>query len=236
MRDMERRILLDGAAVTYTLERKRVKNVNLRVRGGRVFVSAPRWIPPAVIEAFLRERADFILGALERTEKASLPCSAGEELPYLGRRLVLALEKGSRASVRVEGNVLRAALRTPEDGESVRRALKNWYRGESERLCLDYYERLFPRFAALGVPQAEIRMRQMRSCWGNCRPQKRVVTFNAMLAAVPEACVEYVVAHELTHFLYADHSSAFYAALASVIPDWKARRKTLRPFAALLND
>ena len=234
MKNMERIIVLDGKTIEYDLERKRVKNVNLRVRGGKVFVSAPRWIPLAVIEGFLRERADFILGALERTEKALLPCSDGAAIPYRGRTLTLALERASRASLRVEGAVLRAALRTPEDGESVRRALEKWYRGESERLCLYYFERLFPHFAALGVPRPEIRMRAMRSCWGNCRPAKRAVTFNALLAAADDACIEYVVAHELTHFLYADHSPAFYAALAAVIPDWKARRKALRPYAALL--
>ena len=236
MRDMERKIDLNGIAVDYTLERKRVKNVNLRVRGGKVFVSAARWVPLAVIEGFLRERADFILGALERTEKAALPCRDGEELPWRGRRLTLALERASRSSARVEGARLRLALRDPERGESVRRALKKWYRGESERLCLLYLDRLCPQFAAMGVPRPEIRMRAMHACWGSCRPAKKAVTFNAMLAAVPDACIEYVVAHELTHFLHADHSPAFYAALARVIPDWKARRRELRAFAALLND
>ena len=226
--------MLEGRTITYTLERKRVKNVNLRVRGGEVFVSAPRWVPLSVIEAFLRERAGFLLDAAQRTEKAPFPCSAGEELPYRGRRLTLMTERGSRAALRIEGDVLRAVLRTPEDGESVRRALEKWYRAESERLCLYYFERLYPQFAAMGVPRPEIRMRSMRSCWGSCRPARRAVTFNALLAAVPDACIEYVVAHELTHFLYADHSPSFYAALAAVIPDWKARRKALRPYAALL--
>lgn len=231
---MERTIVLDGRTITYTLERKRVKNVNLRVRGGEVFVSAPRPVPLSMIEGLLRERADFILGALERTERRALPCFSGGELPYRGRRLTLALESGPRAALRVEGGVLRAALRAPEDGESVRRALEKWYRAESERLCLGYFERLYPHFAALGVPRPQIRMRSMRSCWGSCRPAKRAVTFNAMLAAVPDACIEYVVAHELTHFLHADHSPAFYAALAEAIPDWRERRKALRSWAALL--
>ena len=77
-------------------------------------------------------------------------------------------------------------------------------------------------------------MRAMRSCWGNCRPERAVVTFNALLAAVPEEDIEYVAAHELTHFLHADHSPAFYAALGRVIPDWKARRAALRKLAPLL--
>ena len=237
MMDMKRTISLNGIPTVYTLERKRVKNVNLRVRGGEVFVSAPRWVPSAVIEGFLRERADFILGALERTERTPFPpCEDGAPLPWRGRTLTLALGRGSRSSARVEGGVLRLCVRDAQDAEGVRRALDRWYRAESEALCLEAFDRLYPQFAALGVPRPEIRMRAMRSCWGNCRPAKKVVTFNARLAAVPEGCVEYVVAHELTHFLHADHSSAFYAALARVIPDWKVRRRELRAFAALLND
>ena len=237
MMDMKRTISLNGIPTVYTLERKRVKNVNLRVRGGEVFVSAPRWVPSAVIEGFLRERADFILGALERTERTPFPpCEDGAPLPWRGRTLTLALGRASRSSARVEGDTLRLCVRDAQNAESVRRALDRWYRAESEALCLEAFDRLYPQFAALGVPRPEIRMRAMRSCWGNCRPAKKVVTFNARLAAVPEDCVEYVVAHELTHFLHADHSPAFYAALARVIPDWKARRRELRAFAALLND
>lgn len=237
MGNMKRTISLNGIPTVYTLERKRVKNVNLRVRGGEVFVSAPRWVPSAVIEGFLRERADFILGALERTERTPFPpCEDGAPLPWRGRTLTLALGRGSRSSARVEGGVLRLCVRDAQDAEGVRRALDRWYRAESEAQCLEAFDRLYPQFAALGVPRPEIRMRAMRSCWGNCRPAKKVVTFNARLAAVPEDCVEYVVAHELTHFLHADHSPAFYAALARVIPDWKARRRDLRAFAALIND
>ena len=237
MEDMKRTISLNGIPTVYTLERKRVKNVNLRVRGGEVFVSAPRWVPSAMIEGFLRERADFILGALERTERTPFPpCEDGAPLPWRGRTLTLALGRGSRSSARVEGGVLRLCVRDAQDSEGVRRALDRWYRAESEAQCLEAFDRLYPQFAALGVPRPEIRMRAMRSCWGNCRPAKKVVTFNARLAAVPEDCVEYVVAHELTHFLHADHSPAFYAALARAIPDWKARRRELRAFAALLND
>lgn len=232
---MKRTITLKGRTIEYTLERKRVKNLNLRVRGGEVFVSASRLVPLAVVESFLRSRADFILGALARTEKTAFPpCEDGAALPYRGGTLRLSLGCAPRSSVTRDGALLRVELRDPDEGESVRRALEKWYRGESERLCRAYLEALCPRFAALGVPAPELRMRAMRSQWGNCRPARRIVTFNARLAAVPDGCIEYVVAHELCHFLHADHSSAFYSALARVLPDWKHRRAALRKYSSLL--
>lgn len=232
---MKRTILLDGQTVEYTLERKRVKNINLRVRGGEVFVSAARWVPIAVIERFLQSRADFILGAMERTEKPAAPVWAdGAPVPYRGKSLRLVLSAGRRSAAELADGELRLTLPRPEDPESVRRAVEKWTRGESERLCRACCDRLCPLLRRYGVPDPEIRVRTMRSLWGNCRPERGIVTFNARLAAVPDACLEYVVAHELCHFLHADHSPAFYAALARLVPDWKARRTELKSWASIL--
>ena len=41
IRNMKHLLYLNGKPIEYTLERKRVKNINLRVRGGEIFVSAP---------------------------------------------------------------------------------------------------------------------------------------------------------------------------------------------------
>ena len=233
---MKRTILIRGQTVVYTLERKRVKNINLRVkRDGGIAVSAAPWVPLGVIERFLLSRGDFLLRALAGSERREAqPWAEGRELRYLGRPLRLTLAQGTRTRVELGDGVLRLTLRAPDDPERVRGAVERWYRAESERLCRTYCERLRPRFAPRGVPEPEIRMRAMRSAWGNCRPARGVVTFNSMLAAAEPACIEYVVAHELTHFLHADHSPAFYAALARVIPDWKERRARLKALAAVL--
>jgi predicted metal-dependent hydrolase len=44
----------------------------------------------------------------------------------------------------------------------------------------------------------------------------------------PPECIDYVVVHELAHLRHRDHGSAFYSLIASVLPDYKARRKLLR--------
>lgn len=44
----------------------------------------------------------------------------------------------------------------------------------------------------------------------------------------PEEAIDLVVVHELCHIRHHDHSPAFYALLASVLPDHRERRKLLR--------
>ena len=39
--------------------------------------------------------------------------------------------------------------------------------------------------------------------------------------------IDYVVLHELTHFLYPNHSKQFYMFLSNYMPDWKERKQVL---------
>ena len=49
---MERKLVLDGRILTYELERKQVKNINLRIRpDGSIYVSAPRRMPDGMRNA-----------------------------------------------------------------------------------------------------------------------------------------------------------------------------------------
>ena len=97
-------------------------------------------------------------------------------------------------------------------------------------LCEKYY----PEFARYCGQFPQIKLRRMKSCWGNCRPQTNILTFNSFLAYVPENCAEYVVVHEFSHFVYANHSQMFYNTVAHFIPDWRKRRAELRRYEIYL--
>ena len=92
------------------------------------------------------------------------------------------------------------------------------------RLCKEVY----PYFERLGVKYPQIKFRKMVSRWGSCHSQKGILTFNTNLMYAPPECVRYVVLHEFTHFLQANHSSRFYDELAKTCPDWKNCRKKLK--------
>lgn len=70
--------------------------------------------------------------------------------------------------------------------------------------------------------------RDMTSRWGSCQPATGRVCINVRLAAYPPQCLEYVVVHELCHFLVRDHGPRFHALMTRLMPDWKERRALLR--------
>ena len=79
-------IVLENIPVSYDLQYKNVKRINLRVhRDGRVCVSAGQFVPQRQIDSFLTENSGFILQTLKRFQEmreAGDGMSAGKNRIY----------------------------------------------------------------------------------------------------------------------------------------------------------
>ena len=82
--------------------------------------------------------------------------------------------------------------------------------------------------AALGTHATGWQLRAMSTRWGSCTPKTGCIRINVRLAAYPPTCLDYVVAHELTHLLEPSHNERFHDLLASAYPDERAARALLR--------
>ena len=71
------------------------------------------------------------------------------------------------------------------------------------------------------------KIRAVKSLWGCCHWRDRYITYNAELARAPRDLVEYVVAHEYTHFAVHNHGPGFYALMDERLPGWQILRRRL---------
>lgn len=63
--------------------------------------------------------------------------------------------------------------------------------------------------------------------WGTCNRETRRITFNVELAKKHPDCLEYIVVHEMTHYLERDHGERFTKLMDDLMPDWRLRRDQL---------
>ena len=63
--------------------------------------------------------------------------------------------------------------------------------------------------------------------FGSCSSAGNI-SFSYRLMLYPEPAREYVVVHELAHLVEMNHSSKFYQIIASVLPDYKSRKRLLK--------
>lgn len=231
---MKRYITLKGRLVCYDLQRKRVKNINLRIKPDlSVNVSANGSVPLGIIEDLLQSKSDFILNALDKYTQMSRNAPKpkeyinGELFYFCGREMCLRVCQGSKNSVESDEDFLTLTVKSPDDTEMKKKTLDEWYKDKSREIITEICKKIYPEFQSYGINFPILKFRTMTSRWGSCQPSSGILTFNTELVKKPIECIEYVVAHEFTHFLQPNHSDRFYEQLALVMPDWKARREKL---------
>ena len=231
---MLRTVEADGNAVSYTLERKPVKNINLRIRADQcVYVSAPKDVAAKMVDAFVVEKSAYILRALkkfkDRNRESTLENNFvnGETVKFLGRNLRLKVKNASRSKVESDESYVTLYVKDVHDADLKKRVLETWLRKKCKDEITAICKKVYPQVKKYGVAFPEIQLREMVSRWGSCSPKKGFMTFNTALIAMPVSCIEYVVTHEFTHFLYPNHSKKFYQQLATFMPDWEERKKRL---------
>ncbi len=88
--------------------------------------------------------------------------------------------------------------------------------------------------ARLDVDVSGVQVRQMSSRWGSCSPDG-ALTFNWKLIFAPRPVMFYVAAHEVAHLVHMDHSSAFWALVNRLDPDYQSAATWLRQRGAQLH-
>lgn len=74
---------------------------------------------------------------------------------------------------------------------------------------------------------------RMSNEWGACNPKTGALILNLELIKTPVKCIEFVAQHEVLHLSFPSHNNAFFAALKTLMPDWREREKILREKYAL---
>ena len=235
---MRRTIEINGNIIEYELTRKRVRNLNLRIRhDGTVAVSAPNRVSLSDIDRFLREKSGFLSKAIakaeERIERAGRPVtySDNEQINVFGERCTLVVTPYKKNKVEFSYPYVYLYVKDPSSVEMRKRTYEKWKRDMLKSDILEMCEYYYPLFETRGVDRPkDIKFRSMTSKWGCCRPGDGTLTFNYNLFEVPKECTAYVVVHEFAHFLEANHSQRFYKEVERVMPDYKIRRKLLNEY------
>lgn len=227
------RITVRDFSFDYTWERKEIKRYNLRVKkDGGVFVSSPLRTPRCEIERFLVANADFVRAAQERMAQRNertphLSLSKGEVLPIFGVSHTVRHLVASKPRAWCENGELILALPDPADMAARERAFSRYARATVLEAMRALTEAHAPAFIG-DAPTPAVSVRYMKSRWGTCFCAKRQICYSTRLIFLPLDCLRLTACHELAHLRHPDHSAAFYATLASVLPRHKEYKRLLR--------
>ncbi len=208
----------DPPLVVYWRRSAQARRMSLRVSGldGKITLTLPRRAASRHGHEFLNERAGWL-----RTAVAALPVqypvAHGAVIPVEGREL--RITPAAVRSARAEDDCLLVPAGA-SPGARVQAYLKLRARQRIE-------ERVRHHAGLLGRAAGRITLRDPRSRWGSCSSAGDLM-FSWRLIMAPPDVLDYVVAHEVAHLAQMNHSAAFWAEVARLMPGYQPPRSWLR--------
>lgn len=224
--------LLQVGGIEAVVLYKPVKNLHLNVLPpvGKVRVTAPQNMNDDAIRTFLATRISWIkkMQAKFRGQERQTPREyvSGETYYFFGKKYKLeVLEIETTPSVEIKGKTkILLAIRPKTNIVKREEIMQNWYRNELRK----FLEKAIYKWEnKIGVKTDSWGIRRMKTRWGTCNHKKKNIWLNLELVKKPESCIEYVILHELLHFIEEKHSEKFTALLNKYMPKWKSEKEEL---------
>lgn len=195
------------------IEKKGNKNTYIRVKDDlNIYVTTSYFTTNKQITKLLDDNYSYIYKMLETQSKRN---SKKELFYYLGKKY----------DIIIYGN----GIEIYDDKIYVKNIeyLNKWYKKEMKKIYverLDYNYNLFTE----NIPYPNLKIRKMTTRWGVCNKKSTTVTLNSELMKYTIDKLDYVIIHELSHFLYFNHSSNFWKQVEKYCPNYKKIRKELK--------
>lgn len=219
--------------ITYSLKRKNVKNLNLRIKpDGSVIVSAPPEISASDVDAFVMRKRNYISKSLSEikccnNESNDRQYISGEGYRLEGKNLRLKVASSNKDCIETDGVFLKLYVKDTDNFAVKAKLVEEFYKDRTKAVISNILDMYFEIFRKYNITKPTLKFRNMQTQWGSCSAAKGIITINPKLIEAPRNCIEYVIMHELCHLIHPNHSRNFYAFLSMQMPDWKDRKRIL---------
>ena len=197
------------------IDKKNNKNSYIRIKDNNViYVTTNYLMTKSKIKKLLDSNLDSII---EMINKKNKEIEKSKNFYYLGKKYDLV-----KIPIFEDIVLEKEKIYYPDD-----KKLDKWLKEEmlklfSERLNINYN-----RFIE-NIPFPKLKIRTMKTRWGVCNRKDNSITLNSKLMEYEIDKLDYVIIHELSHFVYFDHSKNFWSVVAKYCPNYKAIRKELK--------
>lgn len=195
------------------IKRKKIKHTYIRYRApGFIQINTSYITTNKELETLLKTETNNIIKMIKGIQKRK------QHKNYLlGKPLNIVYGTHLKQTELCQDNLL---LKSKKDLDIFYRdfALKTY----KERLAL-----IYPQIEE-SIPWPTIKVRKMKTRWGVCNVETKTITLNLDLIKYNYQYIDYVLVHELCHFIHFNHAPQFWQMVSKYIPNYKECRQELR--------
>ena len=192
--------------------RKNNKNTYIRVKNDEICVTTSYFSTDKSIYKLINENRDAIIKMIDKSSKKK-----DNSFKIFGKRYTIVYGESFK-KVELSDSV----ICTYDD-----KMLNKYMSKYISNICGEHLDYWYNKFEEK-IPVPNLKIRKMTSRWGVCNLRNKNVTLNLELFKYDIKCLDYVIVHELAHFIFPNHSKDFWNLVGKYYPDYKEVRKLLK--------
>jgi len=195
------------------IKRKNNKNTYIRIKDNKIIITTSYLATNSYLKKILDNNYSFLSKALE---KDKIKQEKKENFYYLGKLYNVIIVPSMNFEID-DDNIFVKSLDY----------LNKWLKKQTLNIFkerLDYWYNIFEE----NIPTPNLKIRKMTTRWGVCNKKNNNVTLNSELIKYDIKQIDYVIIHELSHFVHFDHSKDFWTLVSKYCPNYKEQRKILK--------
>jgi len=218
--------------LTIDVVKKDIQNMHLAVYPptGRIRIASPFNLKDEAIRLFAISKIRWIKkhqkNFYDQLREAPREYITGESHYFDGKRYLLkVVERNGKHEIKIKNKTyLELYVSSKATIEAREKVFNEWYR--------NHLKEIFPALInkweeKIDVSCEDWNIKKMKTKWGSCNIGKRKILINLELAKKPKHCLEYVIVHELIHFLERNHNDNFKSYLDKFMPNWRVYKREL---------
>ena len=208
----------------YSIIRSKRKSFGLEIsEEGKLTIRVPQKATKTEIEEVIKSKKQWILKKtlIARSKKRiSYNFDGSDKYLFLGKQYPVVFVK-QKQSVKFDGEKFIIA---ESQADNLQVVMTNWYKVKAKKLAIHLVEKYTDK---LGIAHKQVKISSAKTRWGSCSSRKNI-NINWRLVLAPLQVMEYVVAHEVAHLKYMDHSTKFWDTVGKLQPNFELYKDWLK--------
>ena len=209
--------LIDDRKLEVVIKKKKSnKNTYLRVKEDmKIYVTTNNYTSIKSILKLIDDNQEFIKKNILKIEKRF---SKNNDFYYLGKKYDIVYINTKNMILGSEKIFINRDI-----------DLNKWLKKQASIVFQEELSKMYNIFP-VKIPFPSLTIRQMKTRWGVCNVKTKRVTLNLELIKKDIKYLDYVIVHELSHLIHANHSQEFWNLVSITIPNYKKLRKELNNY------
>lgn len=222
-------IEIKGLKFDVVITKKRIRNIILAVDGNTIKASCPYYVPKYEVYNFIETKKNWIYKVYEYNSNRPRNIylyRGGDSFYIFGEEYKLIRSIGRKSIKIIDKTIYFTYKDDSFDG------IKALYKELDKQLLIkakEYLNKYRSTLIDYGyIDEPALNARIMTSKWGVCYSRNNKINISSYLIHYPLICLEYIMIHEMTHFIIPNHSKRFYEVMLNNMPNYKEVDKLLR--------